>query len=85
MMRAAIPESMASLLKEHGYSYVCYEEDEGLHYMQKPIIHTPTISAELIAEGWKPVPEQRYNLIRYNDGDVENGNLSFFLTRGYTR
>lgn len=76
---------MARMMEDYGFHYVCYEEDEGLHYMQKPVIHTPTLTQEQLDEGCRPVSERRYAVVRCSNEDIENGNLHFFLERGYTR
>lgn len=75
---------------DHGYTWVCFEPEEGpnkqgLHYFQKPVMYTPKLSQEQLEQGWKPVTERRYAVIRATDEDIENGNLLFFMQRGYTR
>ncbi len=71
------------LAKQHGYAWV-YCED-GLHHYQKPVTYTPTLTQEQLDAGYRPVSEQRYAVVRATEDDIENGNLEFFLTRGYTR
>jgi hypothetical protein len=80
-----LPLAAASLLQEHGYSYICYEEDEGLHYSQKPVKYSAKLSQEMLDAGWKPVTERRYAVVKFNNEDIDNGNLEFFLNRGYSR
>ena len=80
-----VPLAMARMMEDYGYSYVCYEEDEGLHYMQKPVTYTPTLTQEQLDGGYSPVSERRYAVVRCNNEDIENGNLQFFLERGFTR
>jgi hypothetical protein len=73
------------MLEDNGFTYVCYEEDEKLHYAQKPVVHTPKLTQEQLDGGYRPVLERRYVVVRWYDDDVDNGNLQFFLVRGYTR
>lgn len=71
------------LVKQHGYAWVYYED--GLHHYQKPVTHVPTLTQKQLDQGYRPVPQQRYAVIRATEEDIENGNLEFFLMRGYTR
>lgn len=71
------------LVKQHGHAWVYYED--GLHHYQKAVQYTPSLTPERLADGWQPVTEQRYAVVRATEDDIENGNLEFFLTRGYTR
>lgn len=71
------------LAKQYSYVWVYYED--GLHHFQKPVMYTPTLSPERLADGWQPVTEQRYAVVRATQDDIDNGNLEFFMERGYTR
>jgi hypothetical protein len=73
------------MLEDYGFTYVCFEEAEGLHYSQKPVVFTPTLTQEQLDDGYRPVSERRYAVVRFSDEDIDNGNLHFFLERGYTR
>lgn len=80
-----LPLVAKCMLKDYGLSYVCYEQDEGLHYAQKHVTYTPKLTQEQLDDGYMPVTERRYAVVRWQDDDVENGNLHFFLELGYTR
>lgn len=78
------------ILKQYGYSWICFEPEEGpnkegLHHFQKPVKYTPVLSQEQLDAGYKPVTEQRYAVIRATEDDINNGNLLLFMERGYTR
>lgn len=73
------------MLDDYGFTYVCYEADEGLHYCQKPVVYTPKLAQDQLDAGYMPVTERRYAVVRFSDEDIDNGNLHFFLERGYTR
>lgn len=75
----------ARMLEDYGFQYVCYEQDEALHYAQKPVKYTAKLSKEQLDAGWKPVTERRYAMVKFNDEDITNGNLEFFLVRGFSR
>lgn len=80
-----IPLVAARMLEDNGFTYVCYEQDEALHYAQKPTVFTPRLTQEQLDDGYVPVSERRYAVVRFADEDIDNGNLQFFLERGYTR
>jgi hypothetical protein len=74
-----------TLPKDYGFDWVYYDHADKLHVFQKDVTYTPAISQEQIDDGWKPVTEKRYVMVRCRESEIDDGSLALLFKLGMTR
>lgn len=71
------------LAKEYGFSWIYFED--GLHAFQKQITIVPAIPQDQLDDGWKPVPQIAYNVVRCFESEIDDGRLRLMFEKWFTR
>jgi len=72
-----------AIAKEYGFNWIYF--DDGLHAFQKQITIIPAILRDQLDDGWKPVPQIGYNVVRCFESEIDDGSLRFMFEKGFTR